>query len=124
MNVSHERTLFVSHVGYVRVSRIKAGSCRIGITRVSGKNEVMSKVEQSQVSPVTRVKLLPMQQQMVRCGSRIQLRREICHVWDALLFVHDEVFDNPQVFSRGLLNEMRRSIPISPGIVHMHMNIA
>src|ERR1700751_3266902 len=103
MYISDQSALLVRHVRNVRVSRIKTGSCGIGITRVSGKDKVTSQVEESEMSPINRVKLLSMQQQMVGCGSRIELRREIRHVRNPLLFIYHQILNDPQVLSCGLL---------------------
>jgi len=65
-----------------------------------------------------------MQQQMIRGRSPIKLWRKICHVRNALLFVHHQIFDDRQILRRRLFHQMRRRILIGPGIVHVRVNIA
>src|SRR3954467_1853682 len=124
MNVSHQPMLFVRHVGYICVRWKEAGSGSVRIARISRQQEMLSEMQKTEMSPIARMEFLTMHQEVVFCRSGIGLGAEVCDVWDALLFVDYQVFDDLQVLRRCLRYQMLRRVAVRARIIHVDMHIA
>src|SRR5581483_10609875 len=94
MNVSGERLLLVCDVRDGGIGRKQACGRGPGISRVSGDQKIAREVQQAEVSPITGVEFLRMEQEIIRGGSCVGFWSEVCDVGNALFFVDDQIFDN------------------------------
>src|ERR1700720_1572363 len=79
-------------------------------------------IQQSPVSPITRVKFLAVYDQHILIALDLPL--SIRNIWKALLFIDDEIVDDLQVFRLGLILKIRGLVHISASIVHVYMQVA
>ena len=90
---------------------------------MSGQDQIPRQIQKAEMSPVAGVKFLRVLQQVIFVGSQIELRRKVRDIGEALFFIDNQIFNDRQVLGGGLLNQMRRCIPIRARIVHVDMSI-
>src|SRR6266536_2934606 len=101
-------------------------TCRSGIRicSVIRNQEMVRKIQESQVPPIAGMKFLPVKKQSRRGGKVITAGAKVGNVRDPLFFVDDEVFNYGEILRLGLLYEMRGRVAISPSVIHVNMDVA
>src|SRR5260221_9563813 len=94
MHITGKPVLRMRQVDDVRVWRIRTRSRGVRISGIPRKQEMIFKVQKPDVSPIAGVKFLSVKKQCSRSGRRIGTRPEVGNVWNSLLLVDDQVFDD------------------------------
>ena len=93
------------------------------VSRIPRQQNPVANIQQSQMTPLCRVKFLPVHNHRVRVRSRIDLPPRIRNIRNPLLLIHNQIVHNPQILRLRLQNQMLRRIPILSSIIHVHMQI-
>ena len=125
MYIAGQRVLFMGEVYDSRIRRKRARGRCIRVPGVPGQQPMIFQIQQPDVSPITGMKFLPVKKQGAGGGSRIgRASPKIADVRNSLLFVHDQVLDDGEVFRFRLLDHVLRRIAVLTSIVHVDMDVS
>src|SRR5579885_2919928 len=123
MHRSHQRSLRVRHVVDIRVHWIQARRRRPRIARIPRQKQMLLYLQHAAVSPIARVKLLPLHQHRFPIPGLNPRRHPKILVRNPLFLVHDQLVDYFQPFRLRLPPQMTRIIPVCPCVIHVHMQV-